>query len=463
MKKDKRSELYKDYPELIEGNVIMEKANSKITIYSGTFLIKDDKNELKINGEIHFSWFPSSGTYFSGIPTENGIDTFKILNGINSFEIIINDLIFGNGFITNSTIQSFNGESKIKGVMSQEAVSGDKSISVDSIKFSVPNLRSFLGITVKKLTEQNSYTGRNRLKLENEKYLISIDKAENYSDLKNNLRENGGYIILYNGLLKSKKGAISFEESKEIFHCLNTFLTFLNGRRVSALFATGLFEDKSIWCNYTDYYVDIYKDCTSWPQDHSIMGLEKIWGKFSELWKDKEDRNFLTSVIHWYVEANNNSGFSEGAIIMAQTALELLYNWWIIENKKIIIGKDSENINASNKIRLLLSQLEIDHSVPTGLTNLQEFVNSEIQIIDACDAVVQIRNAIVHSQEEKRKKLSSINFRAKYEALELCIWYIEMALLGILKYDDTYYNRTSKEFVKSKAVEFVPWSDKKIQ
>lgn len=463
MKKNENSEPFNDLPEIIEGNVKMEKANSKISIYSGIFILKNDKNELQINGEIFFSWFPSSGIYFTGIPTENGLDTFNILNGINTFDVVINNLTFGNGFVTNSTIKSFNGESKIKGVMSQEAVLGDKSISVESIKFSVPNLRSFHGTTVKKVTKTNTYTGRNRLKLENEKYIISIDKAEKYSDLKNELIENGGYLILYNGLLKSKKGAISFEECKDIFHCLNTFLTFLNGRRVSALFASGIFNNETIWCNYTDYHVDIYKDCTSWPQDHSIIGLENIWKNFSELWKDKEDRNFLTFVVHWYVEANNNSGFSEGAIIMAQTALELLYNWWIIENKKMIIGKDSENINATNKIRLLLSQLEIEYSVPTGLKNLQEFVDSEIQIIDACDAVVQIRNAIVHSQEEKRKKLSSINLRAKYEALELCIWYIEMALLRILYYDNRYYNRTSKEFVKSKAVELVPWSDKKFR
>ena len=43
--------------------------------------------------------------------------------------------------------------------------------------------------------------------------------------------------------------------------------------------------------------------------------------------KDTEDKNFLTSAIHWYVEANGNRGFSEGSIIMAQTALELLYNY----------------------------------------------------------------------------------------------------------------------------------------
>ena len=313
------------------------------------------------------------------------------------------------------------------------------------------------GIYYYKITDNNVSVSKGRLLFENDKYIITLDKSNKYKNLSDELEENGGYILLYSGELKSKKGPIKFEESKDIFHCLNTFLTFLNGRRTSALFMSGIFENKTMWCDYTNYFVDTFKNVTSWPQNHSISKLNETWVKFSEIWKDVDDRDFLTSAIHWYIEANNNSGFSEGSIIMAQTALELLYNWWIIENKKIIIGKDSENINASNKIRLLLSQLNINHTVPIAFSNLQAFIDSEKQIIDAPDATVQIRNAIVHSQEEKRKKLSSIHDKAKYEALQLFLWYIEMTLLKMLEYDDKYYNRTSSEFIKSKAIEFVPW------
>ncbi len=161
------------------------------------------------------------------------------------------------------------------------------------------------------------------------------------------------------------------------------------------------------------------------------------------------------------MEANGNTGFSEGSIMMAQTALELLYNWWIIERKKIIIGKDSENINTSNKIRLLLSLLNIPYSVPGSFECLQKFLRDNKDISDAPEAIVQIRNAIVHSQEEKRKKLSAIHYKAKYEALQLCIWYIEMALLCILDFDEKYFNRCSKEIYASKAEQFVPWTKQK--
>jgi hypothetical protein len=191
-----------------------------------------------------------------------------------------------------------------------------------------------------------------------------------------------------------------------------------------------------------------------------VIGISKLWEQFSTLWKDNNNKNFLISAIHWYVEANGNSGFTEGAIIMTQTALELLYNWWIIESKKMIVGKDSENISAANKIRLLLSQLNIAHSIPSAFTHLQQFVDENENITDAPEAIVQIRNAIVHSQQEKRKKLDSIHYMAKHEALQLSIWYIEMTLLKILDFDDKYFNRCSGKMLASEAEVFPPWSTK---
>lgn len=456
MTKDDIEDFQNNMPEINESIVEMKVANSQIIIYEGEYIIKYPENEVKIIGKVYFDWFPNFGTYFCGKPLIDDRKAFDLFQ-VKSFEIIIDGLKFGDAFITRTNIQSINAEINFIGVLSQQAIFGDKSIPVNLIKFSVPNLREFRGLPVKKQTAKSITTSMNRLVLENDNFLITLDKLNNYNDLKKSLEENGGYVVLYAGEIKNKKGSMTFESVKDTFHCLDTFLTFLNGRRTSALFMTGIHDEEKIWSDYTDYYVDAYKSVLSWPQSHSIIGINELWQKFCELWKDKDDKDFLTSAIHWYIEANNHSGFTEGSIIMAQTALELLYNWWIIENKKIIIGKDSENINASNKIRLLLSQLGIDYLVPEKFSELQSFIDNDKQIIDAPDAVVQIRNAIVHSQEEKRKKLSSIHYKAKSEALNLCIWYIEMSILRILEYNDKYYNRCSKELHRTKAEEIVPW------
>jgi len=461
MTRDELLEMNKNFPEINHVSVDMTEANSSIKIYEGEYILKNEKNEIKLIGNIYFDWFPNSGVNFYGKPLNDTIDLFKITNEVNSYSIIIDGLEFGQGFITNTNFVSTNNSSTIKGILLGNAVLGDRTIPVSKIYFSIPNLREFHGLPVKSITEKNISVSKNRLKFEDEDFVINIDKCIDYKEREKSLKEKGGYIILYAGELTSKKRPFSHSDIKEIFHCLNTFLTFLNGRRTSALFVKGVHDNQVIWSDYTNYFVDTYKAVQTWPQRHSIIGINELWNKFKSIWQDNDDKGFLKTLIHWYVEANGHSGFSEGSIIMAQAALELIYNWWIIEKKKLIIGKDSENISASNKIRLLLYQLNINYDIPKGFTHLQIFLNTTDNVVDAPEAAVYIRNAIVHSQEEKRKKLSQIHYMAKYEALQLYIWYIELSLLRILDYNDKYYNRCFKEMYSSKAEKYVPWSKNK--
>jgi len=416
-------EMHKDIPDAVSDSFIMTEANENIIIYEGEYFIKNSTENLKLNGKIVYEWLANSGVYFYGVSTE--IDSFlKASNRSDTYSVIVDGLEVGNGFITNWGFGDLT-EAKIKGVISQYAVFGDKSVSVEKIRFSIPNLRDFFGIPVKRITEKKISTSSDRIILEDETYKIIIDKCSDFKKRKESLEEKGGYILLFNGELTTKKGDLTHAETRDLFHCLDTFLTFLNGRRTSALFIQGTFEEKPIWTDYTDYFVDTYKTVQTWPQRHSIENLNELWKHFRLVWvKSPDDKNFLTSLINWYVEANGHDGFSEGSIILAQTALELVYNWWIVENKKMIIGRDSENIGASNKIRLLVSQLNISSNIPISFSELQSFKDTTDNVADAPDSIVYIRNAIVHSQEEKRKKLSAIQGRAKYEALQIYIWYI---------------------------------------
>ncbi len=453
MKQDFITDLMKDIDDILDSPIKMLEANQPIIIFEGEYIIKDETRVIKINGKIQFNWVPDKGAVFYGKPIEKSIELIKDLNSIEYFDVIANGTNIGKGIITNFNISD---EIEIKGVFQFQAITGDKTIAVDKLKFCIPNFRNFLGLPVKKITKTNHGSYRNRIILDNEKYTIIIDKCLNSKNLYDSVTNNGGFIILYSGELKAKKGALTFENSKEVIQCLNQFLCFLNGKRISALFIHGIYQDETIWCDYSNYYVDSYDTLPSWTNSRSIENLNDLWKVFSNKWNNKNDSDVLNTAIHWYLEANKNSGFVEGSIIMAQTALELLYNWYIVENKKLLLGKDSENINAANKIRLLISQLSIDYTVPKKFTALQSFLRSE-KLIDAPEAVVQIRNAIVHSQEEKRIKLNNIDDTAKYETLQLCIWYIEMSLLKILDFKGIYCNRCSENRSKSSTREYVPW------
>lgn len=448
------SEQIQEFPEIIENSINMNVANSIIRIFEGKYIIKNEESEIEIEGTIDYEWFPIKGVTFSGEPAIGPGALLSLMSDKQTYKIIIDDLVSGEGFISETRSGKSNEKLFLKGRYSNNVLIGDRSIPVERLIFSVPNLREFYGDIVRK----GGGTHMNRIVLESEKHTFILDKSLDYKDLKKSLNESGGYILQYSGQLTSKQGPILFKELGDIIHCFNTFLNFLNGRRTSALFISGFFENENKWTDYSHYSVDSYKYVNSWTVPFQ-SNFSAIWKKFNELWSEEDDKDFLISAIHWYVEANGNSGYIEGSIIMAQTALELLYNWWIIEDKKLILGKDSDNISASNKIRLLLSQLNVSASIPESFNHLKDLVGMD-EVADAPDAIVLIRNAIVHSQKSKRKKLSKIHNNAKYEALTLSIWYIEMALLRILEYKGEYSNRCSS--LKSMYVPWVKEEDKLV-
>lgn len=439
-----------EYPLIIQPSVEMSEVNQPIHIYTGAFVLKNTDTEIPVQGEINFEWFPNSGAHFEAIIERD----FAGHPDFNNYELVLDGLVLGKCFITN-IIHGKSGEGDIlKGTLSERTVRGDKSIAAGYVRFSIANLREFDG-GLPVLTSRKGISS-SRMIFENETYSITIDEREDFKNLSKSLEAKGGYLILHGGEIRKKKGDILLEEIKDLVHSFDTFLWFLNGRRTSLLFLRGMYENEELWFDCTDYFVDIHKKITTWPQKRSINGLNELWQKFNKLWQNEDERTVLTTAIHWYLEANSQNSFSEGSIIMAQTALELLYNWLVVEQRKLIIGKDSDNIGAANKVRLLISQLGINGEVQPGLKKLKAFV-TENEYADGPEAVVQIRNAIVHSQQEKRKKLNSISTIVKYEALQLCIWYIELSLLYILDYTGKYYNRCSGEFILIRGEQLVPW------
>jgi len=175
MNKDLK-EIYKDFPEAISASIIMTEANSDLLIYEGEYSIKNKTGEIKLYGKIIFEWFANSGVYFYGNLIADTEVLFNSDKYNETYSVIVNGLEFGQGFITKFVIGNFT-ETSIKGVISQHAILGDKSISVNKIKFLIPNLREFQGENVKRISEKSISTSMDRLVLEDDTYIITIDKC----------------------------------------------------------------------------------------------------------------------------------------------------------------------------------------------------------------------------------------------------------------------------------------------
>ncbi|MCI1187616.1 hypothetical protein MON38_09305 [Hymenobacter sp. DH14] len=447
-------------PDRVKSLSLMSEPNQSLLIHKGEFILVYGDDQIVMNGEINYNWFPIANARFSGIASFENNDRneevikLKLFQKGIKFNLMIDNLLFSQCRFTSISIGS---QTVLEGISESISVRGDRSIIVNEVLFSVANMRDFHGSPIKGTDTGEHTVSFGRIEFDTPDFTILLDKSFNHDTILKLLQSKGGYAILYNGSLIPKKNGITFNEASDLFHCFSNFLSLINGRRCSAIFKHGIYENQVIWSDFTNYNVDSYKRVTSWPVQISTDHLNSSLQNFYKIWKSESDRKFLKLVIHWYVEANSLSAHVEGSIILAQTALELIYNWLIIEKKAILAGKDAETISASNKIRLLISQLHTNHEVPLSFKHLQGFVESNKEVNDAPEAFVQIRNAIVHSQKSKRDKLAQISSKAQYEALQLSLWYIELSMLYILNFKGNYYNRCSGAEWLGEGEEMVPW------
>ncbi|WP_460686152.1 hypothetical protein [Niabella aquatica] len=269
---------------------------------------------------------------------------------------------------------------------------------------------------------------------------IIIDKHKNYRERVKKLKAQGGYAILCTGEINFQKPK-STKQVTELCYSLGYFLSFLNGRRLRPMFIFGLKDKEIVWRHYGNMNPAPYQSVENWGPKYSHLDLNKAWANFLKLWSIPDDRSFLTYLIRWYVEANTNYGFPEGALIMAQTALELIFNWWVVENKKIILGDDVKRLAAENKIRLILSNCNVNLEIPDYMSSDFKRLNYREKHIDGPHFIVSLRNAVVHSNQSKRKKVFELPSHIISYALELSLWHVEMGLLKILEYEGKYYDR----------------------
>jgi len=446
---DQLQEFFRDVPLRNVSPVSMKEANELIKIYDGEFTLKKDSKEYPVKGNIFFKWFPNMGVKFKASFTTVTTPNF---NEGGQYEVWVENQLMANIHLYDLNLT----ETPTCGGGANSFIWGESTIPVNEVIFAIPNMREYLGESVKELSEKGVRIQKSRLTLEDKPYKIILDKVDNYKERNEKLEESGGFLITYLGKITKNKGAISLAELHKWHDRFHHFLYFLNGRRIAPMFYTGSFDGQNLWTDYSNYAVDTHKYVNCWSDIMFLNDLPSLWKSYNKLWKEENDRDFLKTAIHWYVEANSQAGKVEGSIILIQTALELIYNWLIVERQKVIIGGDAEGLSAANKIRMIIFQLKIGTAIPPAFEALAAMLN----VTDGPEAFTRIRNALVHGQEAKRTELRKIDDRAMNQALQLGIWYVELALLFILDYKGKYRNRTDGNLWRNTGI-LVPWVNDK--
>lgn len=449
----------------------MEEPNQEILIHSGEFQIistTDKSAPVTLIGSLYFAWFPKKRIYFSGSTNTELLDVKVDSWYMNPVTIKVDDNLIGQAKLTlwqthNQFVPKEQTVTTFTGTMEEDVVIGNKSASVHKIRFRIPNMRP-IGQGV--YSNNQFYSLVQQLALNFNKGTITITSEDSFVELQEKLTKNSGFLFQHNGeICKLDGSGISLDECRKIIGRLNHFLSFLNGRRTSAMFIAGIFEEEVTWTDFNNCVVDPYIDVESWILKSKSMSFTKLWEGFSFKWQIPAEKQFIESIIYWYLEANQGFTKADVAIIISQTALELIFNKILVNTEKALFGDDVERLTAANKIRLILFYLQEQSYVPNSLKRLREFINSN-SVSDAPQLIVNIRNSLVHGHIETNSSdtstgksiKKSFNHNHKEEALTIALWYIELALLKYFSYDGKYHNRTDKSYHSYHDGQAVPWS-----
>jgi hypothetical protein len=429
-------------PDAIPPTVSFTLPNENVIIHDGSYQMIQFGNMFEVIGKIVFSWFPLIKIIFSGEIISGGDSP---LNHLEELELLIDGNSIGKGRLYYRELPGDNRAYTFEGHSFHCTIGSDLSATT-ALKFVLPNVRELFGKEIRDTITGNHQDGR--FFFQDKDYKVTIDKFSNFTNLWHLLKTRGGFMPLYSGCLEKKHGSCLIKDLKDYLFSIAHFLYFLNGQRTAPLFIEATLADASILHDYPCHNIQIYKQNGCWSDFQWFDDLSLLWQNFRKLWMIEKDRDFLLTVLHWYVEANAGTAYIEGSIILAQTALELIFNWFIVEKQASITKKDAKKKSAEDKIRMILTAIKGRVDIPPSCVELLQIKD----ITDGPHAFTKIRNALVHGDEYKRVNfLMLVDYNAKFQALKLGRWYIELSLLYIFGYQGRYYNTAFR------VNETVPW------
>ena len=323
--------------------------------------------------------------------------------------------------------------------------------------FHILNFPEFHGTSDITVFEKNRVERRGQVILEADGWKITITGVRNLKSLYELLKSDGGYIITHVGHIERLDNSKFIrDKSTKIIDALHYFLSF------SAGFFTGPFlpvsfneKDERVWEEWYCGLKTPYKSVLSWFDTLHGQLLEEVFPGFQNKWQSKIWNEPIKIAIYWYLRSNTMEGGTDGAIILAQSALELLAYTYFVEDKKIWSYKDFINKSAAEKIKLLLSSLNIPLNIPSSLSNLLKLGNKFNW--DGPQAFSEIRNFLVHPGQI-RKRLAKVKLPLPLiEIWKLGLWYIELVLLSLFGHTGVYAERLKNDKLLGD-VSPVPWA-----
>jgi hypothetical protein len=435
--------------------------NQAVGLYAGPLQLKQDDLEVTGTGVVQLEWLPRPRFWFHLHPGDVAEKRVGLSPRWVSIAKAVLRLVATSQEVevqvTRIRVVSRDAKEgpSISGVLESVNLGSERGIS--SLVFHVVNFRDYHGSRVRDEPFTSTWDGR--AIVEAGLWRVTLDKVRFASPVFEELKQVSGYAITHVGKLERVDGGeFNVEESDKIMEALFRYLSFCRGFWVGPMLSIGIdASNNRVFEQWRAVKLERWRHLDSWFSDFCTDGLVGGFPGFLKRWQDETWNEPLLLALHWYGEANMSAGGVEGSVILAQAAFEVLAWTLLVEDKQVLSEDGFQKIPAMDKLRLLIADCGMRLGIPASLPLLTDIAKAE-NWKDGPQALTEFRNALVHSNPKKRKKVLGAGTDLGHEAWELSLWYLELVLLRLFGYQGKYANRLVREGFRGNEVEAVPWA-----
>lgn len=400
------------FPHALDDYMELPRLGEERVVFEGRLCLKADKKRVDVHGRVFYSFCERILFLFEGEILDISFGGFCGKH----MQIEAGEGISGNVLITSEEVA--NGKSYLSGYTLQFV--RKKKEEYLTWRWSYLNAPRVFG----KGVVRGSGVSSDRLVFNGGEYRIILENT-----LKCNEGKYQRHLSHYCELTRLDAGGIVLEDALEEIRLFSTFFSFVAGCRLVPLFVVSDDND-TIECEYHVQELDEnLKPVFSWKPHLKDFDLIPLWMSFRSRYNESSDNaDILNTLVHWYLEANMNSGLLEGAVLMGFAGIGLLSNE--------IAGKELGNKGMIDDLVLRL--------------HLEEKVDSM--------KISSMRNALAHYEKNHRVFYANLSREEKVQNLELLLQVFELGILFWLGYSGHYSDRLFIGY-KGEDTRRVPWVD----
>ena len=399
-------ELLNRTPSALEDYIALPQLGGVITVYEGEFSIKTGDESISLVGRFYYSFAEQILLLIEGEARSSLYDWYG-----KKVEIVVGESYNGYAFL--NVVSGRNAKGFIFSLETKT------SLFCERWRWCYLNGPYIFGDNVRR----DRSVSKDRLVFQDGGYEIVFENKAQYKQQKWH-REISHFCEM-----RHQDGSpVPLEKALQEITLFSNFVSFFAGCRHAPFFIEGLSSEGDKYEYHTVGLDSSLIGVSSWKPDFKDHDLIPLWTSFRSKTQESLDQSdVLNTVIHWYIQANMNSGLLEGAFILGFTGLELLSNEMVGEelgNQEII-----EDFNSRLHINFKIKPQEIS----------------------------QMRNYLVHYKNmNRRTSYNNLTFEEKVSRLEVVLQILELAILYWLGYQGHYSDRLFQTW-RGEGTMLVPW------